>query len=135
VAALLAGETRSDGLLLRLALAEKKLKPGSFLLSQHVQTLQSRFEENRLRGETVHQREETRFALDLLGDPQKAVKLALSNWQVQHEPADLRILLESALAARDLTAARPGLEFVQQNNLEDVLITKLVHQMNLLANR
>jgi tetratricopeptide (TPR) repeat protein len=135
VAALLADENRSDGLLLRLALAEKKLKPGSSLLSQHIQTLQSRFEENRLRGESAHQREEARFALYLLGDPQKAVKLALSNWQVQHEPADLRILLESALADRDLTAARPGLEFVQQNNLEDVLITKLVHQMNLLANR
>src|SRR5437588_11570286 len=39
----------------------------------------------------VHIREEARFTLHLLNDPQTALKLAQENWQVQKESADLRI--------------------------------------------
>jgi hypothetical protein len=60
-----------------------------------------RFEASRLRGDRVHVREEARFTLHLLNDPKKALQLAQENWQVQKEPADARILLESALAAQD----------------------------------
>jgi hypothetical protein len=52
-----------------------------------------------MRGDRVHIREEARFTLHLLNDPKTALKFAEENWQVQKEPADIRILLESALAA------------------------------------
>ena len=78
----------------------------------------------------VHQREESRFDLRLLGQSSEALRLAQANWQVQHEPADLRILLESALAAGDPGAAQPALDFMRSNRLEDVELAKLAQQLN-----
>ena len=104
---LLKNEVRADGLLLRLALAESALVPRPASCATHIATLKARFEAGHLRGDFVHQREEARFDLRLLGQTGKALRLAQANWQVQREPADLRILLESALAAGDPVAARP----------------------------
>ena len=65
-------------------------------------------------------REEARFTLHLLHAPQEALKLARENWQVQKEPADLRILLEAALAAHDNTAVDEVKEWLGNSGLEDV---------------
>ena len=70
-----------------------------------MEQLRDRFEASRLRGDRVHLREEARFTLHLLNDPKAALKLAQENWQVQKEPADVRILLEAALAAHDAAAS------------------------------
>ena len=59
VRSLLGKEVRIDPLLLRLALAEQSL--GAPELSGHVADLAERFAEARMRGDTVHQREEARF--------------------------------------------------------------------------
>jgi len=127
---LLENETRADGLLLRLALTESALVPRPPDFDAHVATLRARFEAGHLRGETVHQREEARFNLHLLKQPQPALRLAQANWQVQREPADARILLEAALAAGDPAAAKPALDFIRTNRLEDVALTKLANQLN-----
>ncbi|MDD2722458.1 MAG: hypothetical protein PHH59_00350 [Methylovulum sp.] len=117
VVALLKDDTRPDGLLLRLALAEQAT--GSNLLPQHIGELQRRIDAYRLRGENIHQREEARFNLALAKQPEIALRLALENWQVQHEPWDARLVLEAALASGKPEAARPVLAWLSQTKLQD----------------
>jgi hypothetical protein len=81
--------------------------------------LRERFETARLRGETVHRREEAMFRLRLLGEPAAALSLAQANFQAQREPLDVRILLEAALAARDTASAKPALDFLADSHLEE----------------
>ncbi len=130
VAAFLKNENRADALLLRLTLAEAGLDPSSAECKTHVETLRERYEAGHLRGDFVHQREEARFELHLMGHPDAALRLAQANWQVQHEPADLRILMESALAAGNPVAAQPAINFMAANHLEDVELAKLAGQLN-----
>src|SRR6516164_367988 len=89
-------------------------------LAAQVQQLEDRYAAGRLRGDRVHLREEARFTLHLLDAPQEALKLARENWQVQKEPADLRILLESALAAHDAAAVDLVRDWLRNSRLEDV---------------
>lgn len=130
VAALLKNETRADGLLLRLALAESALRPQPATYPAHVASLNAQFEAGHLRGDFVHQREEARFVLGLRHQPQEALQLAQANWLVQREPADARILLETALASADPGAAQPALDFVRTNHLEDVRLASLANKLN-----
>ena len=81
-------------------------------------TLRARFTASRARGDTVHRREEARFALQLNGDPQAALRLAKENWAVQREPADLRILAEAAAAADDAEAKATVQQWLAQSGLE-----------------
>lgn len=127
---MLKNETRADALLLRLALAEATVNPQPTTLKDHLAALSARYEAGYLRGDFVHQREEARFTLWLLKKPQQALQLAQKDWQVQHEPADIRILLESALAANDHVAARPALDFIRTNHLEDKEFAKLAEKLN-----
>jgi tetratricopeptide (TPR) repeat protein len=129
-AVLLKDALRADGLLLRLALAESQLKPTPSSLDVHISTLLARFEAGHLRGDFVHQREEARFVLQLLSAPRAALRLAVDNWRVQHEPADARILLECALAANDRPAARPALEFIRNSRIEDVRLNGLAKALD-----
>ncbi|MBI3415235.1 MAG: tetratricopeptide repeat protein [Verrucomicrobia bacterium] len=120
---------RADGLLLRVALAEhiqnSKSRIQNSSHESHVAALRDRFAASRQRGDTVHRREEARFVLHLLNQPKEALRLATENWTVQREPADARILLECASAAHDATAAKPVLDWMSTNQLEDVRLTKL----------
>ena len=125
--ALLAGETRIDPLLLRLALAEAALKSPE--LAEHIAALQARFATARLRGDTVHRREEARFTLHLLQQPAEALRLAEENWQQQHETWDARLVLEAAQAAGEPDAAADVLAWFEQARLEDRKIAALVAQM------
>jgi len=102
---------------LRLALAEQAT--GSKLLPQHIGELQRRIDAYRLRGENIHQREEARFNLVLAKQPETALRLALENWQVQHEPWDARLVLEAALASGKPAAAHPVLAWLNQTKLQD----------------
>jgi tetratricopeptide (TPR) repeat protein len=127
VVPLLANETRADALLLRLAIAEQRV--GSAAVDGHLEELRARFAASRLRGEAVHRREEARFALQCLKQPRQALDLARANWTVQREPWDARVLLESALAAGEPTAAQPVLDFLTQTALEDVQLARLREQL------
>jgi Tfp pilus assembly protein PilF len=130
VAMLLKDSQSSDGVLLRLALAESQFKPKPASLGVHIAALAARFDAGHRRGDFVHQREEARFALHLLGAPRQALGLAQENWRVQREPADARILLESASAAKDRLAAEPVLEFLRKNRLQDVRLTELTKALD-----
>ena len=120
---LLQDESRADALLLRLALAEKFL--GAPTLAGHVDALRARFAASGARADSVHQREEARYTLHLLEQPKPALLLAEKNWGVQREPDDARILLEAALAAGNIKAAQPVLEWMSHNNVEDKRLTQL----------
>lgn len=123
VVALLAEEQRADGLLLRLALAERRL--GRSEAEEHRRTLAARFADSRRRGDTSHQGDEARFELQLNGEPEQALALAAANWQVQREPRDARILLEAAIAAGQFEAARDVLAFLAGTGLEDARLREL----------
>jgi tetratricopeptide (TPR) repeat protein len=126
-AKLVAGRTDNDGLLLRLALAEDRSHAKD--AADHADLLGARFDASHLRGDTVHRREEARFVLGLRHDAPAALALARANWDVQKEPWDVRIFLESALAARDAAVAAPVLSFLDQNHLEDPRILKLATEL------
>ena len=124
VQALLRSHLRVDSLLLRHALAlDASAAPAA------IAELQARFDAAARRGDAIHQREQARFELHLRQDAQAALRLALANWQVQKEPADLRILLEAALAAHAPAAARPALAWRRQHGIEDSIIAKLAQKL------
>jgi tetratricopeptide (TPR) repeat protein len=123
VEGLLKDAIRIDGLLLRLALAERALGLTPFPL--HLDSLKARFVASRKRGDTVHQGEEARFTLHLLKKPRAALQLAQANWAVQREPRDARILLEAALAAHDPQAAEPVLTMLERTAMEDIQLRRL----------
>jgi tetratricopeptide (TPR) repeat protein len=127
----LAGWESSDGLLLRLTEAEKRLKMPA--APAHQQALADRFAAARLRGDTTHRAEEARFHLRLLGDGPGALALARANYAVQREPRDARILLEAALSVRDAGAARAALDWLLTSGFEDPRLRQLGQQLTLLA--
>ena len=114
----------ADPLLLRYALALQA--EHSKELPANVEQLRDRFAASRLRGDRVHLREEARFTLHLLNAPQETLKLALENWQVQKEPADIRILLEAALAANDAAAIAVVTDWLENCRTEDVQLSRLM---------
>ena len=126
VIALLQRETRADGLLLRLTLAEQALHLSTS--KDHTAELAARFAAGRERGTRVHVREEARFTLGLLHDSQTALALAQTNWAIQKEPWDARLLLESALAVGSWNAARPVIDWLHTNHVEDRGLQQLVAQ-------
>jgi hypothetical protein len=122
---LVQNEARVDALLLRLALAQKALRLADADAS--IAALRARFAASRARGDVVHRREEARFALQLGGDPQAALRLARENWNVQREPADLRVLAEAAAAANDAAARQTARDWLAHTGLEYQAVAALVN--------
>lgn len=127
VLSLLQHETKADGLLLRLVLAEQALNIPWF--QNHKAKLASRFSASRERGTSTHVREEARFTLTILHDAQQALPLARANWNVQREPADARIFLQCAIEARNSAAAQPVIEWLNTNHVEDIQLQQLSKQI------
>ncbi len=122
---LLAGHERQDVLLLRLALAGRGRAPGQ----RWRRMLAARYEAAAQRGLTTHQREQARFALDVLNDADRALELAQANWQVQHEPDDIRILLRAAEAAGQRDAAQPAMDWMRTHDYQDARIDSLREEL------
>ena len=138
VLGLLTDRGRADVLLLRQALAARAL--GNAAPAGAAQTwareLAARFDAARLRGDTTHQKEESRFLL-ALGPPgvanvQQSLKLASANFSEQREPADARILLQAALAARDRVAAEPAFAWLTASAIDSVVLRALAEQVRAL---
>lgn len=130
VLALLKDAGRADVLLLRLALAAQAT--GDARAPRLTQALGERFDAARLRGNTSHRKEESRYALALQGDTARALALAQQNWAEQREPADARILLEAALASRNAGAARPVLDWMAASRIESVALQGLAARLRAL---
>ena len=127
VVSLLKKHTRVDGLLLRYAIALESLKSPESAAQTDI--LRARFSAAMMRADTVHQREQSRFELRLLHNPKTALALAQQNWDVQKEPADVRVFLEAAVAANDKGAAQPVLTWLKQTRLEDRAISALAAKL------
>lgn len=123
---LLTQERKADALLLRLAIAERAANHPDATSDR--EALLARFGAARRRGDRIHLREEARFALRLLNDAVEALRLARENWSIQKEPADARILLEAAMAARDRSVVRLVTDWIGTNHLEDVRLHDLVRR-------
>ena len=121
---LLGASVKVDGLLLRLAIAERRL--GSPELADHIKSLRARFTSTRSRGDPAHLRSEARFALHVLDRPNEALPLAQASWQRQKEPWDARLLLEAALASGRREAAKPVLERLARDRTEHIGLRRLV---------
>jgi Tfp pilus assembly protein PilF len=123
VVALLQDWVRSDTLLLRLAIAEQRLKlPAA---PAHSQALADRFAAAARRGERLHMGEEARFLLELKGDARAALAVALENWKEQREPRDALVVLEAAAAAKNPRAAAPVLKWLQESRFESERMQRL----------
>lgn len=130
--ALVETHARADALLLRRALALQQLGQAA-RLQQDIAELSARFDAALRRGDRVHQREQAVFTLHLLGDARAALALALENWAVQKEAADIRIVLEAALAARDPAAAKPVLQWLRRSGFTDSAIAGLAERLGRTA--
>ena len=125
-------QQRIDALLLRQALAWQMVPGQEAALQAATAELAARFNAAMRRGDTVHQREQARFALWLQRDIPGALRLAQSNWAIQKEAADMRILLEAAVAARDRAAAKPVLDWIAAHQVEDVALKALAQKAGAL---
>ncbi|MGI8894058.1 MAG: hypothetical protein ACR2HE_00115, partial [Casimicrobiaceae bacterium] len=116
---LVANETKNDSMLLRLALAEQGSPEHAAVFATHRNELANRFAAAKMRGDTLHLREEARFRLEIENDPKAALALAQQNWKTQREPADLRVLAAAARAARDASALKTVADWIAATRLED----------------
>lgn len=123
---LLRDQERIDALLLRRALALQQAGKQSAMQAD-IRELAARFDAAAQRGDTVHQREQARFELLLRHDAKTALTLARKNWEVQKEPADIRIYLQAAVQAR--ADAKPVIDWVATHHTEDAAATRLIHQL------
>jgi Tfp pilus assembly protein PilF len=127
VVTLLKDWTLADPLLLRLALAEQAVNAGA--AREHQATLADRYAAARLRGDTTHEQEESRFSLQMSRQPADALRLAQNNWRVQREPRDARVLLEAAVALRQPGQAQPVLDWMEQTHIEDWYLKRLADEL------
>jgi predicted Zn-dependent protease len=124
VIGLLKDKTQADALLLRYAIALKSAgRPEAARASAE---LAARFDAAMRRRDSVHQREQARFELALRGDAASAVRLAKLNWAVQKEPADLRILAQTAVASKDPEARAIVQAWLNSSRIEDTTIASSV---------
>jgi Tfp pilus assembly protein PilF len=117
---LLDGKGEADALILRRAIAAKRLHDPRLALWSAI--LAERFAAAKAGGGRVHLREEALFLLTVLDKPLEALRLAIANWRVQKEPVDARLLIECARAARQPGAAKEATDFVARTGLTDTRI-------------
>jgi tetratricopeptide (TPR) repeat protein len=118
VLTLLQGHESFEPLLLRIAIAQRRLRDAG--QAQSSARLRAAFAAELQRGEAVHRREQARFLLEVEDQPEASLAAALENFRVQREPDDVLVLVNAARAAGDLKAAVPALEFARAVGLRDV---------------
>jgi tetratricopeptide (TPR) repeat protein len=121
--ALLRGQESLEPLLLRIAIAQKHLRDPA--LAESSARLRAAFAAEMQRGEVVHRREQARFLLDIENQPSLSLAVALDDWDVQHEPDDLLILVRAATAAGNPRAALPAISFARAQGQSDVRVAVL----------
>lgn len=129
--ALVRDHVNDNGLLLAAAIAARRCGKQE-LASEWQAQLGNRFEEVRLRGSEPHGRFEARYWLELMDDPERALSVALANWNKQKETRDTRNVLEAAAASREADAAQPVIEFLNKHGTENVVFDNLISQLERL---
>ena len=128
-----ADPAQADAALLRTAIAAQRNGDGGAATLRAA--LAERFTEARARGDETHLREQARFVLELDHDAARAVDLARRNFAVQREPADARVLLESAFAAGDRQAAAAALDWLRDTGIDAPRLRGLAKQLGMETQR
>lgn len=113
----LRADTQQDNLLLRLAIAGHALHDPE--ATAWGDAFQARFEAARRDGDDTHLREQARFLLAVRGRAPEALELARRNWQIQKEPADVRLYVAAARGAGNSQSLQEILVWVRQTHYED----------------
>ncbi|MDB5895573.1 MAG: hypothetical protein JWQ88_3104 [Rhodoferax sp.] len=122
---LLAAQPQTDAVLLRLALAMRRLKsPGWQALRDELHAREAALGR---RGDDLelHDRERALLALWLDDAPARALPLALRNLGIQREPIDWWVALESARAAQDASAEADLRKRLEATGLRDARLAPL----------
>lgn len=124
--ALLKDHEAQDALLLRLAQAGLSLQTSQGRRWSGMYA--ARYEAARRDGDATHLREQARYELEVRGNAAAALQLAQQNWQVQREPADIRMLVRAANAAHDAQAMGRISAWISRNAYQDhTLASDLPH--------
>lgn len=99
----------------------KKLK-GDLDLEHCTETLSSKYENAKSRGDSPHYAEEILFYLDLENQPELALNLAKENWLKNKKPYDAVLLARSAYAVNDKATLSSLSTWVNDTHLEDVIL-------------
>jgi len=126
---LLADEVHDDALLLRLAIAAKHAGKTK-IFQQYKSQLEARYRAAQLRGSRLHEREEALFFLQVNKNSDKALELALSNWAIQKELEDTRIVLMSALESKQYQRISSVLYWIKKNKTQDVRLNILIKRIH-----
>ena len=119
---LLRGAGEADPVLLRLAIAEKRL--GDPAWTVHARVVRERLLAGMARGDGTHQREYALYLLELGDDAAGALAAARRNWTLQKEPIDARLVLDLAYITGEPGAARDVLAWLAANHVTDAVLAK-----------
>jgi tetratricopeptide (TPR) repeat protein len=114
---LLRDNEQQDVLLLRLAIAGRQLR--SPAATSWADAFAARYEASQRTGDSSHLREYARFALEVRGDASLALQMAQRNWQIQREPADVRVYVAAALALGRADGAAEVMAWIRETGYED----------------
>ncbi|HEV8695790.1 MAG TPA: hypothetical protein VGQ93_16635, partial [Lysobacter sp.] len=117
--ALLQGQTRSDAVLLRLAIAGTQAKTASAAADAAEMRERIALANERPDAKVFHGREQAMFALMVEHQPARALELARGNVARQREPLDLLVLAQAARASGRAEALREARRLVAQMGLHD----------------
>ena len=118
--------TRTDAVLLRLAMAGTKLKTAD--AERDAQEMRERVAQANLRpqAQTLHAREQAMFALVVENQPERALELARTNVGLQREPIDVLLLAQTARAAGQPQAVREAERIRNDMGLKDARLDALL---------
>jgi predicted Zn-dependent protease len=122
----LKGQTRTDAMLLRLAIAGTRANTADG--ARDARELRERIALANLRpdAKVFHAREQAMFALWVDKHPQRALALARSNVTQQREPLDLLVLAQAARASGQPAALREAGQLLERIGLRDARVAAIL---------
>ena len=124
--ALLKGQARSDAVLLRLAIAGVQATAPTAKADADEMRERIALANQRPDAKVAHGREQAMFALQVDGQPTRALELARGNVSQQREPLDLLVFAQAARAAADATALAEVRKLTQEMGLHDQRVEALL---------
>ncbi len=131
VLSLLEKETQDDALLLELVLAAKQTQ-NKQRLGMYRREFNDRLQAAQMRGDILHQREHAIFLLEIEKDKKRALVLAKTNWIIQKEPADTRLLLAASISNGDEEAIKEIIQWKNANKLQDIQLQAMLKKTRLV---
>jgi len=117
--AILAGQPRTDAVLLRLAIAGAKGRAPDAARDAAEMRERIALANERPEARLLHGREQAMFALEVDHDPKRALDLARGNVERQREPLDVLVYAQAARAAGDAAARRDARRLRDAMGLHD----------------